>query len=168
MGTRSTAAAAALGPRIRQRKLNTKSQLAILREDQLDDLDHDPHQNLSEVNSGVEREEEKVRFPLSVFSPLLASFPVPWPSTVCIASLLFHPVWQWLLRTSPPSSLASPSRFIMCLWQSSSLLSSEHLTHSSMHSSCHKPMSKFLCYFAHRLQDPLLARYDLCPKCPVF
>lgn len=59
MGTRS-AAAAALGPRIRQRKLNTKSQLPILHENQLDDLDHDSHQHLSEVNSGVEREEEKV------------------------------------------------------------------------------------------------------------
>jgi len=58
MGTRSQAAASS--SKFRQRKLNPRTALPILREDQIDGLDDDAQRHHQPLDSGVEKAEETV------------------------------------------------------------------------------------------------------------
>lgn len=51
--TRSTA--------IRQRKLNTKTSLAVVSEDQLEAVDDEVQRNVPKIDTGVEQAEQNVR-----------------------------------------------------------------------------------------------------------
>ena len=51
------------GARFRQRKLSTKQSLQILREDQVEHVDHEQQRNVPKVETGVEKAEEIVSFP---------------------------------------------------------------------------------------------------------
>lgn len=64
--TRSTTAAAALGAhaRVRTRKLNTRTNLAILRQEDLQDLDDEAQRNVPRIDTGIEKAEESVRVPI--------------------------------------------------------------------------------------------------------
>jgi hypothetical protein len=55
----------AVGNRFRTRKLSTKQTLAVLRENQIDSVDDDGQRNIPQIETGVERQEEIVRCPLS-------------------------------------------------------------------------------------------------------
>ena len=59
--TRSTVAGSA---RFRQRKLSTRQTLQILREDQVDQVDDEAQRNVPKVETGVEKGEEIVSWPL--------------------------------------------------------------------------------------------------------
>lgn len=67
--------------RIRQRKLNTRATLPILREDQLDDT-HDDQNNVPRIETGVEKGEEVVGLPIPVFSSSIF-FLFPHPKACC-------------------------------------------------------------------------------------
>jgi hypothetical protein len=53
------------GNRFRTRKLSTKQSLAILRENQIDSVDDDAQRHIPQIETGVERQEEIVCWPLS-------------------------------------------------------------------------------------------------------
>jgi len=57
--TRSTA--------IRQRKLNTKTGLAVISEDQLEGVDDEIQRNVPKIDTGVEQAEQNVRLSTLVF-----------------------------------------------------------------------------------------------------
>lgn len=53
------------GQRFRQRKLQAKQNLPILREQDIEQILDDDYQSLQRVETGVEKAEETVRCPLS-------------------------------------------------------------------------------------------------------
>jgi len=56
------------GQRFRQRKLSTKQNLPVQREDDIEQLaDDDATRHIPKVETGVEKGEEIVSFPLSLF-----------------------------------------------------------------------------------------------------
>ena len=61
--TRSASNALGANSRIRTRKLNTRTNLSILRQEDLQELDDEAQRNVPTVESGVERAEEKVGIP---------------------------------------------------------------------------------------------------------
>jgi len=63
----------ASGARFRQRKLNTKHPLPVVREEDVSDVfgdENDPARHIPHVETGVERHEETVRYYLPICLPL--------------------------------------------------------------------------------------------------
>ncbi|KAL2052637.1 hypothetical protein ABVK25_007197 [Lepraria finkii] len=57
--TRATTAAALGSQRIRQRKLNTRNGLGIVREDELEPIDDELQRNVPRIDTGIEKAEEQ-------------------------------------------------------------------------------------------------------------
>jgi hypothetical protein len=94
------ASALAQGARFRQRKLSTKQQLQILREDQVEKIDDEAQRNIPKVDTGVEKAEE-----------LVSSLPSLHSHPLHLLRPTYHVTWSSLIeRATNPLPLSMHNR----------------------------------------------------------